>query len=187
MITLRPYQFRAIDEARATSHIVPLADRFWSRIEKTDGCWNWNGSTVHNGYGQISRGGRGGKHVRAHRLAWELANGPIPDGMLVCHSCDNRRCCNPAHMFIGTPADNTRDMKMKGRGVDPPRNDPNRNAFRVNPPRGEKNYNAKLTVAEVSEIRDIYARGGSSYGALSVLFGVAKGTICSVIKGRTWR
>jgi hypothetical protein len=98
---------------------APLADRFWPKVDKTTslhGCWLWTSATV-RGYGEFSV--PGGKVVYAHRLAWELTHGPIPDGLLVCHDCDTPLCVNPAHLFLGTYADNSRDMVTKGRQYRP--------------------------------------------------------------------
>lgn len=87
-------------------------ERFWSSIDKTDGCWLWRGYVNQRGYGL--RANDGGER-RVHRYAWCLANGPVPVGKLVCHTCDVRNCVNPAHLFLGSAADNTRDMFRKGR------------------------------------------------------------------------
>jgi hypothetical protein len=90
-----------------------LADRFWIKVHKGDtgDCWLWGGYT-RDGYGKFLANRR----LRlAHRIAWELTHGPIPEGLCVCHSCDNPRCCNPVHLFLGSRGDNNRDRAQKGR------------------------------------------------------------------------
>lgn len=108
---------------------------FWSQARKSDGCWEWTGAPNSSGYGRFWTQGR---RWLAHRLAYELAKGPIPAGLCVCHACDNRLCVNPDHLWLGTNADNVADRDRKGR----------RQA-----PRGTRNPNAKLTPAEVLAIR----------------------------------
>jgi hypothetical protein len=95
-----------------------LEDRFWNKVNKggPDECWEWKSTLSHNDYGKFYLNGI---MVRAHRVSYEFAHGPIPTGLQVCHRCDNRKCCNPAHLFLGTPADNTQDMVHKNRAGSP--------------------------------------------------------------------
>lgn len=88
---------------------------FWRHVRKTDGCWEWAGSIGNGGYGRVSTGG--GKQMAASRVSWILHFGPIPDGMYVCHHCDNPPCTNPAHLFLGTAQDNFDDCLKKGRHI----------------------------------------------------------------------
>lgn len=104
--------------ARHARHADPDA-RFWERVDTSagpEGCWPWTGSTQGKGHGQVYRGPcRKSAPHKAHRVAWELTHGPIPAGLFVCHHCDNPPCCNPAHLYVGTAADNARDMFARGR------------------------------------------------------------------------
>lgn len=90
-----------------------LAERFWEKVEKTDGCWLWRSKIARDGYGHFTTANSVSQ--RAHRVAFELSYGPIPTGALVLHKCDNRRCVNPDHLFLGDYRDNARDMVAKGR------------------------------------------------------------------------
>lgn len=96
---------RRIPETEAPAH-------FWSRVAKGTGCWEWQGARVGRGYGHLRFGQ---KYTYAHRVAWELTNGRIPSGLVVCHRCDNPPCCRPEHLFIGTQAENLQDMAAKRR------------------------------------------------------------------------
>lgn len=88
-----------------------LAERLWARVERRGPgeCWEWTAHRLPKGYGVFGPG------VVAHRVAWEVAHGPIPDGLHVLHTCDNPPCCNPGHLRLGTPQDNVDDMMRKGR------------------------------------------------------------------------
>ena len=90
----------------------PLEKRLYSKIKKVDGCWVWQGST-RNDYGQLKHEGR---NLSTHVWSWKVTNGDIPEGLFVCHACDDPPCINPDHLFLGTQADNLRDMSEKGRG-----------------------------------------------------------------------
>lgn len=95
-------------------YVKTLEERFWKKVTVGAGCWTWTAHRDRDGYGQMNLDSTG-KKVSAHRAAWQIANGPVPDGMFVCHSCDNPSCVRPSHLFLGLPVDNTRDMIAKGR------------------------------------------------------------------------
>jgi hypothetical protein len=146
--------------------------RFLGNVDKTDACWNWTAGTFSTGYGQYRVGAR---KVRTHRAAYERLVGPIPVGMRVCHRCDNKRCCNPDHLFLGTDLDNARDRDAKGRG-------------RAIPPAamtGAANPAAKLGPAEVFEIRR--AARHETQRSLAKRFGVSQSQIGNIVRGTSWR
>jgi len=150
------------------SWATPMEQRLYGRVDTSggiDACHTWTGC-LYKGYGRIMH-----KRVSmgAHVASWLLVHGPVPDGLLVCHSCDNRRCVNPRHLFLGTHADNTADMKKKERQA-----------------RGERNSHAKLTEDEVREIRVLRSQGFDR-DALVLRFGVLRCAINAITRGHTWK
>jgi hypothetical protein len=152
-----------------------LQKRFWSyvKIGEPTECWPWLAGCFDNGYGQFRLGKR---KVKAHRCAYELTKGALPTGLLGCHSCDNRPCCNPAHVFPGTNADNAHDRDKKGR------------TSKDHSPRlpGELNPSAILKRRQVEGIRCRVARG-ERRKSLASEFGVSYSTINAIMQGKTWQ
>src|SRR5690606_2361702 len=149
---------------------LTFEERFWMKVERRgpDECWPWRASKVPSGYGQIGKNKQSPEG--AHRVAWRLANGrPVPRGMFVRHTCDNPPCCNPAHLRIGTPADNSRDARLR-----------RRTAF------GSRNGMAKLTEHQV-QTAFRRARNGESYRDIARDFGVSASAIHLAVSGKTWR
>jgi hypothetical protein len=132
-----------------------------------DGCWQWTASAFRGGYGHtiLDR-----QEMAAHRAVWILLVGPIPEGLFVCHRCDNPGCVNPDHLFLGTHHDNMADRGAKRRQV-----------------RGEQHPRAKLTESAVAEMREAYARGGISQASLARRYGVAHSLIHRVLHNESWK
>lgn len=149
--------------------------RFRSRVDSSGpDCWPWTGSINEHGYGTLQIGGRAGRRERAHRIAFSLANGDIPPGMAVCHSCDNPACCRPDHLWLGTQADNLRDMFRKGRA---------RRGYIDN--RGERHGMAKLSPEQVEHIRVLASRGVPQR-RIAMDFGITQGAVSMIHRRATW-
>jgi hypothetical protein len=154
------------------------------RIDERSGCWLWTKSIAKSGYGQI---GFMGKNAYAHRVAWIVHNGDIQEGLHVLHKCDVKACINPCHLFLGTAAENVRDMIAKGRArMSGPSGD--RNPLRLYPGllSGEKHGMAKLTANAVKQIRNRYA-AGETQKSLSREFGVNQPHISRIVRNTNWR
>jgi len=145
-----------------------MMERFWSKVEKTDGCWIWTGAR-RNGYGAFLITNQGRKRVvYAHRLSFELVHGAIPKGLYVLHHCDNPVCVNPIHLFLGTQSDNLKDAGAKGRMA------------RV----GESNPFSKLTWPQVESMRDLAKN--LSTRKLASIFGIDHGHVARILRGERW-
>ena len=144
----------------------PWRDRFFNYLNKNkNGCWEWIGCTNSRGYGIFNRDNVPGL---SHRFSWEIAYGEIPVGLSVLHKCDNRKCCRPDHLFLGTRADNNYDMVAKGRNI-----------------RGNRVKNARLNVEDVLKIRNL--KGTKTHKEMGELFGVSKECVWHVINNRNWK
>lgn len=153
---------------------VKVVARFWSKVDvqvSCRRCWVWRASRLKNGYGQFSIGTKR-RTLYAHRVAWEICNGPIPPGAHILHSCDNPPCCNPAHLRAGTSSENARDMYER---------------FRYPVRRGEMAARSKLTTEQVLEIRALFATGEYTLQALAEKYGVRNPSIHSIVHRRSWR
>lgn len=156
-------------------------DEFWSqiRIAAPNECWEWTGYLDPKGYGRTKYHGR---LWFAHRLAYTLVKGEIPQDQFACHSCDNPRCCNPDHIWPGTNAENTKDRHQKGRDARGLSNGANTQPELH--PRGEQHGMAKLSDAQVAEIRDLYETGNFMKRTLARRFGVSDSQIGNILARR---
>ena len=152
---------------------VPLSEKIWDKVQFADydQCWPWKGARNPNGYPIIHLGGKGSSTTLAARVAYKAFIGPIPDGMQVCHTCDNPPCMNPLHWFLGTPQDNSDDMVSKGRSADN---------------RGERNPHARLSADDVETIRYAVARR-APVRLLASIYGVTMPMIYHIKTGRFWK
>lgn len=144
-------------------------ERFWEKVDKNapNGCWVWGGCKWWNGYGVYYAAPK--TRVKAHRYSWELHFGPIPDGLVVCHSCDNPSCVNPSHLWLGQQHQNVADRDRKGRH---------------RPLRGQDNGKSKLSKMDARIIKS--HTGVLSQRYLARVFGVAQSTIGRTQRGETY-
>ncbi len=149
--------------------MIPVIDRLRKRLRvMPNGCWEWQGATT-RGYGEIRVGSMtdgSRRMVKVHRVVWGAVFGPIPEGLHVLHSCDNPPCANPAHLFLGTNADNVADKVAKGRGA-----------------AGENHGRSKLTWGAVQAIHE----DSRTHGVIASEYGVARQTIQAVKAGEIWK
>lgn len=149
-----------------------LAERY--TIDSTTGCWEWTGHIDQHGYGRIDStdqcNGKSRSYAMAHRISYELHVGGIPEGQFACHRCDNRKCISPAHIFLGTHADNQFDKVAKRRHT-----------------RAEQVETAKLTMAMATSIRIMFARGSHVISQLAAIYGLDEKSIWSLLKGQSWQ
>ena len=145
-----------------------LEERFWPKVDVrgADECWLWR-ANVTAGYGQIRRSST--VSIQAHRASYEIAHGPIPDGLCVLHSCDNPLCVNPGHLSLGTLADNNADCRKKGR----------HNCGRA---AGEQHSRAKLTLEDVTEIRS----SSALHREIALKFNISKSHVSNIRSGKLW-
>jgi hypothetical protein len=160
----------------ATLNREAWGPRFLSKVAPgSGGCLLWTGATTRRGYGQFYHEGR---LKLAHRVLYAHTYGPIPPGLVVCHACDTPGCVNPAHLWVGTVADNQRDMAEKGRAPGTPGPKPDRH--------GTRSTSSKLTAAQVCAIRQAHA-AGVVQRELAARYGVAQMTISRAVRGESYQ
>lgn len=147
------------------------ARHFWPKVSKAPhpkGCWEWQAARLEWGYGQF---GYQGRMHPAHRISYRMHKGSIPDGLDVCHSCDNPPCVNPAHLWLGDDKANAEDRQSKNRGASP---------------KGVANVKAKLSDEQVIEMRRLHREENFSHKKLATLFNVSLSTVYRILSGKLW-
>lgn len=162
--------YQPVGFGRSIPADVAGRDSFWAKVDMLGDCWVWTGARTSWGYGKV---GYSGRQFGAHRCSYEFAYGKLPDGLFVCHHCDNPPCVNPLHLYAGRPKDNTADMYRRGRAG-------------LLGAEGSANSHAVLTETEVVDIRTSFAAGGSTR-ELADKYAVTTSAINDVVRGTTWR
>jgi hypothetical protein len=158
------------DLFRIANRQKKLVERFWKYVVMSDGCWGWSGTLDEKGYGRVRTWVEDRWIPRlAHRVSWELHRGPIPEGLSVLHSCDCPPCSRPDHLFLGNQLDNMQDCASKGRR-----------------PRGEQSVTAKVTEAQVIEMRQRFAAGERNYSKLGREYGISGAQARTIILREQW-
>lgn len=140
---------------------------FLKKIDKKELCWEWNASLTHDFYGRFRTSL---KTLLSHRVSYSIFKGEIPEGMCVCHKCDNPKCCNPDHLFLGTVKENSNDMISKGRSL-----------------AGSKNHKSKLTENDIKEIVLMRLETGLSYPKIAKIYNVTPSAIRFIFIGKNWK
>jgi hypothetical protein len=174
-------------------------ERFWAKVDiRGDGeCWEWRGARDRKGYGRVWLPQR---MVLAHRAAWELARAAIPEGMHILHHCDHPPCCNPAHLFLGSNADNVADKVRKQRQARGERSGTHTHPERV--PRGDRHFSrmcperlargerggsAKLTQEDVEMIRYAYSTGRFTQRDIATCYAINQAHVSLIVRGKCWK
>ena len=148
-----------------------LEERFWEKIDKRsdDECWEWMASCNKYGYGQLWFGNT---FISSHRVSWMIHFGDIPEKLCVLHKCDNRKCANPNHLFLGTYQDNSDDMKSKGRSLNQ---------------HGDNNHAAKITSEDVLRMREMWKSGKCRQKEIMKIFNISRVELWRIISYRNWK
>lgn len=149
-----------------------IVDKFWSKVnlpEDINDCWEWSAGLFESGYGQFGITSK--IKISAHKFSFQYYNGPILKGYIICHKCDNKKCCNPNHLFLGTCKDNSEDMVRKGRSI-----------------KGEKIHTSVLTKNDVIEIlTTLYHGNKMSYRDFALKYGVERRQLKNILTRVTWK